>query len=162
MTLPDIPVRKLVLAMAVVFASAVAVYMNSHSNELVWDDEVFIGRNPFVNDCSNLKTALNPVYLAKVLPVLMSARPVVNASLIMDTCSGASAGRSRPSSPPVASVWCSPPEVRGGRLSAGPTRDAQSTTHQLVTAPGCLLRGAEIGCDLQEPYWTGKRGTTII
>jgi protein O-mannosyl-transferase len=85
---PDNSVKKLVLAMAAVFAVTIALYLNSLSNNLVWDDEVFVGRNPFIHDCSNLKTVLNPVYLAKVLPVLMSARPMVNASLLLDTCSG--------------------------------------------------------------------------
>jgi 4-amino-4-deoxy-L-arabinose transferase-like glycosyltransferase len=82
------PVKKLILAMASVFLLTIVVYLNSLSNRLLWDDAVFIGQNRFISDCSNLKTALNPVYLAKILPVAMGARPLVNITLLMDTCSG--------------------------------------------------------------------------
>ncbi|OGR41405.1 MAG: hypothetical protein A2X35_10375 [Elusimicrobia bacterium GWA2_61_42] len=82
------PVKKLALAMAAVFSFTIIVYLNSLSNKLLWDDTVFINQNPFVSDCANLKTALNPVYLAKILPVRMGARPLVNITLLMDTCSG--------------------------------------------------------------------------
>jgi hypothetical protein len=84
------PVKKLALTMAAVFALTILVYLNSLSNTLLWDDTVFVTRNPFISDCSNLKTALNPVYLAKILPVRMGARPLVNISLLADTCSGSS------------------------------------------------------------------------
>lgn len=81
-------VKKLAAAMAAVFALTIIVYLNSLSNKLLWDDTVFVKQNPFIRDCSNLTTALNPVYLAKILPVRMGARPIVNATLLIDTCSG--------------------------------------------------------------------------
>ncbi len=84
------PVKKLAAALAAVFVLTAAVYINSLSNNLLWDDATFVRGNPFVRDCANLKTAANPLYLAKVLPVKMGSRPLVNISLLLDTCSGAS------------------------------------------------------------------------
>ena len=84
----QIHIRKLVLALVSVFAITILVYVNSLSDNLIWDDALFIERNPFVMYCANLKTALNPVYLARVLPVPMGARPLVNISILLDTCAG--------------------------------------------------------------------------
>ncbi|MDP2864682.1 MAG: hypothetical protein Q8O90_00375, partial [Elusimicrobiota bacterium] len=80
--------RLYLLLAAAVFASALALYLPSVPAELLWDDEEFIAKNSFISDCSNLGTALAPVNLLKVLPVPMSARPLVNASLLADVCSG--------------------------------------------------------------------------
>lgn len=71
------------------FAAALAAQLPSLSPHYLWDDAQFIKENNFAGDCANLGKALNPVYLLKVLPVRMSARPVVNATLIADACSGA-------------------------------------------------------------------------
>lgn len=80
--------RLYLLLAAAVFASALALYLPSAPAELLWDDEEFIAKNSFISDCSNLGTALDPANLLKVLPVPMSARPLVNASLLADVCSG--------------------------------------------------------------------------
>ena len=80
--------RLYLLLAAAAFASALALYLPSVPEELLWDDQEFIAKNAFVSDCANLGTALNPANLLKVLPVPMSARPLVNASLLADVCSG--------------------------------------------------------------------------
>lgn len=80
--------RLYLLLTAAVFASALALYLPSAPEEPLWDDAEFIANNPFISDCANLGTALAPANLLKVLPVPMSARPLVNASLLADTCSG--------------------------------------------------------------------------
>lgn len=80
--------RLYLLLAALAFASAAALYLPSLRNGLLWDDEEFIAKNAFVSDCANLGAALAPVNLLKVLPVPMSARPLVNASLLADVCSG--------------------------------------------------------------------------
>ncbi|MBI4351914.1 MAG: hypothetical protein HY550_10770 [Elusimicrobia bacterium] len=87
--------RLYLLLAAAVFTSALALYLPSFPGELLWDDEEFIAGNSFVSDCANLGTALNPANLLKVLPVPLSARPVVNASLLADVCSGGGAGGMR-------------------------------------------------------------------
>ncbi|OGS06286.1 MAG: hypothetical protein A2270_07605 [Elusimicrobia bacterium RIFOXYA12_FULL_51_18] len=80
--------KPLLFAVAAIFLFTAFLYWNSLANRPVWDDNVFIKHNTFIRDCSNLRYTLNPVYLLKVLPVPMSARPVVNASLILDNCAG--------------------------------------------------------------------------
>ncbi|HNW43243.1 MAG TPA: hypothetical protein PKI19_01990 [Elusimicrobiales bacterium] len=79
----------LLLPAALIFAGALAVYAPAAPREYLWDDLAFVKTNAFVNDCSNLGAALNPLNLARVLPVPMSARPIVNATLLVDRCSGA-------------------------------------------------------------------------
>ena len=83
----------ILLWLALVFCAALALYLPAAPGELLWDDGAFIGHNRFAGDCSNLQTALNPVYLFKILPVPMSARPVVNATLIADACYGGGLAR---------------------------------------------------------------------
>lgn len=90
MTTAEKPRLYLLLA-ALVFTSALALYLPAISGALLWDDEEFIANNTFISDCSSLGAALNPVNLIKVLPVPMSARPLVNASLIADSCAGGGA-----------------------------------------------------------------------
>lgn len=80
--------RLYLLLTAAVFAAALALYLPSAPEELLWDDAGLIANNPFISDCANLGTALDPANLLRVLPVPMSARPLVNASLLTDTCSG--------------------------------------------------------------------------
>lgn len=80
--------RKLLLLGALVFTAAMAVYSREAPRELLWDDYIFIGQNKFLAKCSNLGAALRPGNLVYVQPVAMSARPVVNASLLLDSCSG--------------------------------------------------------------------------
>lgn len=77
------------LAAALAFAAGLAAHLPALSDSLLWDDAQFIGRNAFAADCANLGAALNPANLVRVLPVPMSARPLVNATLIADACSGA-------------------------------------------------------------------------
>lgn len=81
--------RLYLLLSAAVFAAALTVHLPFLSESLLWDDEQFLAGNGFITDCSGFGAAVNPVNLVKVLPVPMSARPVVNASLILDACSGA-------------------------------------------------------------------------
>ncbi len=76
-------------AAALVFCAAALVHLPSLSGSLLWDDAAFLGPGSFASDCRNLPAALSPVNLVKVLPVPMSSRPVVNASLLLDACSGA-------------------------------------------------------------------------
>ena len=76
------------LAAVLVFAAAMALYASVMPREFLWDDTALVGRNTFVQRCSNLGRAVNPANLLFVLPVQMSARPVVNATLIADSCSG--------------------------------------------------------------------------
>jgi len=83
------------LCAALAFCAALAAHAPALSGTLLWDDTAFIGSNAFVSDCSNLRTVLNPVNLIKILPVPMSARPLVNASLLADACSGAGPGGMR-------------------------------------------------------------------
>lgn len=78
--------RLYLLSAGLAFAAALAVHAPFLSDSLLWDDAEFIARNSFVSDCSNLGAALNPVNLFKVLPVPMSGRPAVNASLLADAC----------------------------------------------------------------------------
>ncbi len=87
--------RLYLLMAALVFLSALALYLPSVRDGLLWDDEEFIARNAFISDCSNLGAALNPANLLKVLPVPMSARPLVSASLIADVCAGGGAREMR-------------------------------------------------------------------
>lgn len=87
MTTAEKPRLYLLLA-ALAAGAALAVHLPTLSGNLLWDDEVFLARNPFVTDCANLGAALNPVNLVKVLPVPMSARPAVSASIIADACAG--------------------------------------------------------------------------
>lgn len=70
------------------FCAVLALYLPYISSNYIWDDGELIGNNSFTASCTNITTALNPVNLLKVLPVPMSARPLVNASIIADTCSG--------------------------------------------------------------------------
>jgi len=74
------------LCAAVVFCAVLVLYASSVSPNLLWDDEEWIGNNTFITKCSHLSVALNPVNLIKMVPVPMCSRPVVNASLIADTC----------------------------------------------------------------------------
>lgn len=80
--------RLYLLCAALAFGAALAAHLPALSGNLLWDDEQFLAANPFVTDCANLPAALNPVNLVKVLPVPMSARPAVNASLLADVCGG--------------------------------------------------------------------------
>lgn len=80
--------RTALLSAALVFCAALAVHAPALSPNLLWDDARYIGGNAFIADCSSLGTVLNPVNLVKVLPVPLSARPLVNASLIADACAG--------------------------------------------------------------------------
>ncbi len=81
--------RKHILFSFLAFAAGLTAQLPAVTDRLLWDDAQFVARNPFVSDCANLAKALDPVYLFKVLPVRMSARPVVNAALLADVCSGA-------------------------------------------------------------------------
>ncbi|HCC48034.1 MAG TPA: hypothetical protein DEQ38_07980 [Elusimicrobia bacterium] len=87
MTTAEKPRLYLLLA-ALAACAALAAHLPFLSGGLLWDDEQFLAKNSFVTDCANLGTALNPVNLVKVLPVPMSARPAVSASLIADACAG--------------------------------------------------------------------------
>lgn len=80
--------RLYLLLAALAFCAALAAHLPFLSGSLLWDDETFLAGNSFISDCSNLGPALNPANLVKMLPVPMSARPVVNVSLIADACSG--------------------------------------------------------------------------
>lgn len=80
--------RLYLLCAALAFGAALAAHLPALSGNLLWDDEQFLAGNSFVADCANLPIALNPQNLAKVLPVPMSARPAVNASLLADACAG--------------------------------------------------------------------------
>lgn len=73
---------------ALAAACALAVHLPFASDELLWDDGQYLAGNPFATDCASLGSALNPLNLVRVLPVPMSSRPVVNASLIADACGG--------------------------------------------------------------------------
>ncbi len=81
--------RSHILFAILAFAAGLAAQLPAVTDRLLWDDAQFVASNPFVSDCGNLARALDPVYLFKVLPVRMSARPVVNVSLLADACSGA-------------------------------------------------------------------------
>ena len=78
--------RLYLLFAALAAACALAAHLPFASEELLWDDGQYLAGNPFASDCANLGAALNPLNLVRVLPVPMSARPVVNASLIADAC----------------------------------------------------------------------------
>lgn len=80
---------KLLACAALVFCAGLAVQLPALSGRLLWDDAELIGANPFLGSCANLGAVLNPLNLARVLPVPMSARPVVNATLLADACAGA-------------------------------------------------------------------------
>jgi hypothetical protein len=82
---------RVLLAAAVVFLAALAVHAPAISGNLLWDDASFLAANPFASNCGSLSAALNPANLVKVLPVPMSARPVVNITLIADACAGSGA-----------------------------------------------------------------------
>lgn len=75
-------------AAALIFCAALAAHAPGLSDRFLWDDTALVGANSFVSDCASLGPALSPSNLFKVLPVAMSARPVVNASLIADRCAG--------------------------------------------------------------------------
>ena len=70
--------RTLVFCAVLAFCAALAAHAPSLAPNLLWDDALYIGSNPFAADCSNLGTVLNPVNLVKVLPVPLSARPLTN------------------------------------------------------------------------------------
>ena len=78
--------RLYLLLAALAFAAGLAAHLPFLSDSLLWDDGEFLAKNSFVTDCANLGAALNPAQLVKVLPVRMSARPAVNATLIADAC----------------------------------------------------------------------------
>lgn len=78
----------LLLWAAVPALGALAAHSPGLSDSFLWDDAAIIEANPFVSDCANLGQALSPSNLFTVLPVPMSARPVVNVSLIADSCAG--------------------------------------------------------------------------
>ncbi|MDD2804583.1 MAG: hypothetical protein PHV33_03440 [Elusimicrobiales bacterium] len=80
--------RLYLLLAALAFAAGLAAHLPYLSDSLLWDDQEFIGRNAFAAQCANLGAALNPAQLVKVLPVRMSARPAVTATLIADACAG--------------------------------------------------------------------------
>ncbi|MGD9641547.1 MAG: tetratricopeptide repeat protein [Elusimicrobiales bacterium] len=88
MTAAEKPRLYLLLA-ALAAACALAVHLPFASDELLWDDGQYLAGNPFAADCASLGAALNPLNLVRVLPVPMSARPVVNATLAADACGGA-------------------------------------------------------------------------
>jgi len=71
--------------------AALAAHAPGLSGNFLWDDAALVESNPFVADCANLGPALSLSNLFNVLPVPMSARPVVNASLIADSCAGGGA-----------------------------------------------------------------------
>jgi tetratricopeptide (TPR) repeat protein len=83
--------RFILLGSALVFIAAMALYATAVPRELLWDDDPFVGNNSFVQDCSNISAAVNPLNLFKVLPVRMGARPVVNATILADVCAGGGA-----------------------------------------------------------------------
>jgi tetratricopeptide (TPR) repeat protein len=84
--------RRILLGALLVFAAALALYAPFAPRELLWDDYYLVEHNAFAGDCANLGPAVNPLNLFRVLPVPMSARPVVNATLIADACAGGSIG----------------------------------------------------------------------
>lgn len=75
-------------ALVLIFAAGFAVYSNSLRNNLVWDDSAYLTPDSFVCQPSNLKAALDPAHLWKVLPVANSARPVWMASVLLDAYFG--------------------------------------------------------------------------
>jgi hypothetical protein len=75
--------------------AALAAHSPGLSDNFLWDDAALVENNTFVSDCANLGQALSPANLFKVLPVPMSARPVVNATLIADSCAGGGPGAMR-------------------------------------------------------------------
>ena len=83
---------RILLGALLVFAAALALYAPFAPRELLWDDYYLIEHNAFADDCANLGPAVNPLNLFRVLPVPMSARPVVNVTLIADVCAGGSIG----------------------------------------------------------------------
>lgn len=80
--------RLYLLCAALAAACALAAHLPFASDSLLWDDGQYLAGNPFASDCASLGAAVNPANLLRVLPVPMSARPVVNASLIADACAG--------------------------------------------------------------------------
>lgn len=80
--------RLYLLSAALTAACALAAHLPFASDSLLWDDAQYLAGNPFASDCASLGAAVNPLNLLRVLPVPMSARPVVNASLIADACAG--------------------------------------------------------------------------
>lgn len=80
--------RLYLLFAALAAACALAVHLPFASDSLLWDDGQYLAGNPFASDCASLGAAVNPLNLVRVLPVPMSARPVVNASLAADACAG--------------------------------------------------------------------------
>jgi protein O-mannosyl-transferase len=80
--------KKFFVSIIILFSLTILLYLNSLGNDFIWDDICFIVKNPFINNCSNLLKALNPLYLIEILPVSLSARPVTLISLILDICSG--------------------------------------------------------------------------
>ena len=83
--------RTVLLCAALVFCAALAAHAPALSDSLLWDDAALLAPGSFAATCGSLPAAVNPANLIKVLPVAMSARPVVNISLIADACSGAGA-----------------------------------------------------------------------
>jgi len=78
--------RLYLLFAALAAACALAAHLPFASDELLWDDGQYLAGNPFASDCASLGAAVNPLNLVRVLPVPMSARPVVNATLAADAC----------------------------------------------------------------------------
>ncbi|NLO91564.1 MAG: tetratricopeptide repeat protein [Elusimicrobia bacterium] len=72
------------LAAAAPCLLACLLYTNSLHNQLIWDDAIYVGADPFIRQPKNLFVVLNPANLWYVLPVSNSSRPIWLASAIMD------------------------------------------------------------------------------
>jgi len=69
---------------AVIFAAAFFAYSNSLKNGFCWDDHILIENNAFLANPSALKTLVEQIDLAPVVPILSAARPIFLASLVFD------------------------------------------------------------------------------
>lgn len=74
------------LAALAVFTLGLLLYAGTLGHPPVWDDHYYVASQPFLQDCGNLRLALNPRYLLWVLPVENSARPAWLASVLWDSC----------------------------------------------------------------------------
>ncbi|MDE1977009.1 MAG: tetratricopeptide repeat protein, partial [Elusimicrobia bacterium] len=76
-------IKTLVLG-AAVFAAAFFAYSNTLKNGFCWDDHILIEQNAFLAEPHALKTLVEQIDLAPVVPILSAARPIFLASLVLD------------------------------------------------------------------------------
>ncbi len=76
-------IKTLVLG-AAVFTAAFFAYSNTLKNGFCWDDHILIESNAFLAEPHALKTLVEQIDLAPVVPILSAARPIFLASLVID------------------------------------------------------------------------------